>query len=175
MKVLNYYAQLLQDGQIKTTDNKIVRPNACSLRGFALELACKDYYHLPLKISAAGANDLIIKVNGKRRFIEIKSNGSPIGTVGRSSLMCYAFMVDLNKTIAEQYGYIMDMKTFLQIGEKHHHIRHNATVAGGKTVAELKTQSVYNYTKSAPIGSKMYKLEDDYLEAQAMSFSEWFT
>lgn len=170
-----YYVRLLETGKIFYKGTKdIVIVNSCSVLGLALELAVKDFYGLPLNISGRKGIDIIFTDDdGNKRFMEVKSNSSPIGNaVNRSSVMAYAFFIDVNKTLDNQYGYVMDKKIFLEIGYKLNHIK-NGTSAGGKAKC-IKTQTVYNYSKNEFHGAKAFKLEDEYLNVGAIPFSEFF-
>lgn len=176
MKPLQTYAEMLQAGKINYSNSKtVVKPNDCNIYGLALELAVKDYYSLDLTISARRSNDIIFYgKDGKRHFMEVKSNSSPIdGCIGRSSTMAYVFGVKLEKTLAQQWGYVMPLKSFMEIGLELKHIK-SGTTQGGKVSVEYKTQTVWVNKDRLPWGKKAYKLEDAYRANGAASFSEWF-
>ena len=86
--------------------------------------------------------------------------------------MAYSFYVDLDKPLCKQYGYVMSMKDFLSIGFELNHIK-AGTENGGKNRC-LKTQTVYNNSKKAFHGKKAFKLEERYLQVDAVSFKEFF-
>lgn len=175
MKNLSVYAEMLLNGEIyyKGTKTKVI-PNECNLKGLSLELASKDFHGLPLDISSARGIDIVFTdENGKRRFMEVKSNGSPLAIAAeRSSIMAYAFCVNLEKPLNKQWGYVLSRSAFMEIGEKLHHIV-SGTTSGGR-VHTLKTQTVWNNKKNAPHGAKAFKLEDEYIKAGARSFEEYF-
>ena len=182
MKNIQHYVTLLENGSIFYKGTKIpVIVNSCSVFGFALELAVKDYYGLPLVISRQRGIDVITEVNGKRTFIEVKSNSSPLAIgVSRSSLMCYACFVDINKPLNRQKGYVINRSDFVDIGIKLNHIKtgtSNYRANNGKPSFNtcLKTQTVYNYSKGEYHGKKWFKLEDEYIEHGGISFRDWFT
>lgn len=176
MNTLDFYAEMLKNGKVcyaNTHDTVIV--NDCSLRGLALELAVKDFYGLPLTISRVRANDVVFTgEDGKRHFMEVKSNSSPLeDCINRSSVISYAFGVRLEKTLAEQWGYVLPLKTFFEVGIEMGHIK-TGTVQGGKYRVKYKTQTVWNNSKGEAHGKKAYKLEDAYKAVGAVSFKEWF-
>lgn len=176
MKTLNYYANKLANGEIYYKGTKeTVKPNDCNLRGYALELAVKDYYGLELSICREHANDVVFRDEDDRRhFMEVKSNSSPIdGVLNRSSVISYAFFINLDATLAEQNGYVMPLKKFMDIGMSLGHIK-SGTVKGGSVHVEYKTQTVYNYSKMEFHGKKAFKLADAYVQAGAVSFEDWF-
>lgn len=176
MENLRYYAEMVENGKIYYSGTKkVVKPNSCNIYGFAVELAVCDYYGLPLTISRAKTNDVIYTDdNGARHFMEVKSNSSPIdGCVGRSSVIAYVFGVQLDKPLNKQWGYVLPFKTFMSIGKKLKHIK-EGTTTGGTVMVEYKTQTVWNNKKQEPHGTKAYKLEDAYQQANAKSFGEWF-
>lgn len=174
MKNLSYYANLLLEGEIhyKGRKSSIVKPNSCSLLGFALELAVKDYLGLEMSISRSRQADTIFSDEKGRHFLEVKSNSSPFDA-SKCGTIAYAFFVDLEKPLNKQWGYVMPMKLFKEIGYSLNHIK-SGTSNGGRNFVEEKTQTVWNYSKNAPHGAKAYKLEDAYLENGAISFEEWF-
>lgn len=174
MFILQYYANLLLSGSIfyKGTKKPVI-VNGCSIKGFALELAVKDFFNLPLEISGQRQIDVIATINGQRRHLEVKSNSSPIcnGLI-HSSIMVYAFGIDLNKPLNQQYGYIINKADFMAIGTALNHFK-IGTVNGGKATT-VKTQTVWNNSKNAPHGTKAYKLEDEYIKHGGLSFEEFF-
>ena len=173
---LSHFAEMVKNGEVRYTGTrKVVKANACSIRGYALELAVKAHYGLPLTISKARSNDIIFAdENGARHFMEVKSNSSPIdGCLGRSSVMAYVFGVSLDKPLTEQWGYVLPLKSFMAIGTAMGHIK-SGTTAGGAAEVEYKTQTVWNNSKGEPHGTKAYKLEDAYQASGAVSFKEWF-
>lgn len=176
MKELNYYANMLLNGEIHYKDSKdAVKVNDCNLKGYSLELAVKDYYGLPLEISRSRQNDIIFyDADDRKHFMEVKSNSSPIdGVLGRSSFISYAAFVNLDATLAEQVGYVMKLKTFMDIGMTLGHIK-SGTTKGGTVEVEYKTQTVYNNTKSEFHGKKWFKLEAEYVRKGGISFEDWF-
>ena len=176
MRKLSFYADMLAREEITYAGtSKVVKPNAANIRGLALELAVKDYYGLPLAISRANSNDIVYRDSAERRhFMEVKSNSSPLdGCIGRSGTMAYVFGVRLEKTLAEQWGYVMPTKLFMTIGFELKHIK-QGTTNGGRAEVEYKTQTVWNNSKQEPHGTKAYKLEDAYQAAKAKPFKEWF-
>lgn len=176
MKNLSTYAEMVMNGEIcyKGTKKPVIA-NDCAIKGLALELAVKDYFNLPLEVSKSRENDIIfVGDDGKRHFMEVKSNSSPIeNCVGRSSVMAYVFGVQLDKPLSKQWGYVMPLKQFIEIGYAHGHIK-SGTSTGGKVAVAMKTQTVWNNSKNEPHGAKAYKLEDAYIAAGAISFSEMF-
>ena len=177
MKKLQYYAEMLKTGKIHYTKSKtVVKPNDCNIYGLALELAVKDYYGLDLAISKKHSNDVVFYgKDGKRHFMEVKSNSSPIdGCIGRSGTMAYVFGVKLDKTLSQQWGYVMPLKSFMKIGLEMKHIK-SGTTQGGNVKVEYKTQTVWINKDRLPWGKKAYKLEDAYKASGAQSFAEWFS
>lgn len=174
MKKLQYYADLLKNGEIcyKGTKKQVI-VNDCSVRGLALEIAIKDYHGQKMEISGQKQLDLIFTINGKKHFAEIKSNSSPIDvTFNKNSVIFYAFGIQLDKPLNQQYAYIVPKKDFLSIGYELKHIKEGTTSNG--RIKCYKTQTVWNNSKQAPHGSKCFKLEDRYIQAGAIPFSEYF-
>lgn len=173
MYPINYYVALLLAGSIyyKGTRRPVI-VNSCSALGLALELAVKDFFGLPLDISKARGIDIVATIDGKRRFVEVKSNYSPLSeAVDRSSIMVYCFGVQPEKPLCEQWGYVLAKKDFMEIGKSLNHI---TIKKNSKGRPETVTQTVWNNKKQQPHGAKAYKLEDAYIAAGAVSFGEFF-
>lgn len=179
MPKLSIYADMLNSGKIfyagARKDDNPVKPNDCNIRGLALELAVRDYFDLPLVIGTQRQNDIVFRDEDDRRhFMEVKSNSSPLdGILNRSSMISYAFFVDLDRPLNEQMGYVLKLKKFMDIGLSLGHIK-SGTTKGGEVAVEYKTQTVYNYSKMEFHGKKAFKLAEAYAQAGAQSFEEFF-
>lgn len=164
MKKLYQYRENLTEEQKNATD---------ALNGYLLELACKDYAHKPLKISEPGKVDLSFMINGKLRRVEVKQNGGDFRSYCKgSSFIAYAVYIEPDKTLREQLGYIMPMKTFIECGEKLNHIRESKTDSRGNI--KMSLQTLYVYSKNDFHGKKAFKLMDLWEEAGAIPFKDFF-
>lgn len=164
MKTLAYYYQFLTEAQRNATD---------AIFGYLLELAVKDFFNRPLVISPAGKVDLSAVIAGKVRRLEVKQNGGDFRTAGKgSSIIAYAVYVDINKTLAEQFGYVMPMTVFRECGNALNLIRSEKTDSAGHT--KMSLQTLYNYKADDFHGKKAFKLADAWEESGAVTFKEFF-
>ena len=164
MRILNDYIQYLTSEQLG---------NECGRYGYLLELAVKDYFHKPLVISKAGHIDLTITVNGKSRRCEVKENGGDFRFECKgSSVVAYAVYIDGSKTLAEQFGYMINMPAFKTCGYALNHIRTEKKDKDGNN--KMSLQTLYNYKKGDFHGAKAFKLSAMWEEFGAISFKDFF-
>ena len=164
MHILSYYIQFLTAEQLA---------NTCGFYGYLLELAIKDFFGKPLVISAEGKIDISVMYDGKLRRAEIKQNGGQFRSAGKgNSLMFYAVYIEPEKTLAEQFGYIMPMEIFRAIGFELNHIRKEKLDGDGYRIMALQT--LYNYSKADFHGAKAGKLADEWTENGAITFKDFF-
>lgn len=165
MYPLSYYIQFLTASQIAND----------GFYGYVLELAVKDFFGLPLVISEAGHNDCWrVPIDGKDRVLEVKQNGGDFRTAGKgNSFMAYAVYIDLNRDLAHQFGYMMPMEIFRQVGNGDlHHIRAEKKDHNG--ALKMSLQTLYVYKKNDYLGKKAFKLADAWEDAGAVSFKDFF-
>ena len=162
---LNDYFDFLTDEQ---------RNNACGLLGYLLELAVKDYAHKPLEISKPGKVDISLTIDGKLRRVEVKENGGDFryGCKG-NSYIAYAVYIDGDKPLREQFGYVMPMSVFREVGAELNHIRNEKHDRNG--VNKMALQTLYNYKKGDYHGAKAWKLSAMWEAAGAIPFKDFFT
>lgn len=164
MKTLNTYKNSLTAEQLNAVD---------AINGYLLELAVKDYAGQELTISKPGKVDIRLAIDGKRRCVEVKQNG---GDFRRSckgnSYIVYAVYIDGNKPLREQFGYVMPMTVFREIGNSLKHIRAEKIDSAGNK--KMSLQTLYNYSKGDFHGAKAFKLSEAWEEAGAIPFKNFF-
>ena len=164
MFALSYFIQFLSSAQLNAVD---------AINGYLLELAVKAYYGKTLTVSPAGRVDLSAVIGGKLRRLEVKQNGGDFRTAGKgSSWIAYAIYIEPGKPLSEQFGYVMPMETFREIGYELNLIRSEKTDSAGHT--KMSLQTLYNYSKADFHGKKAFKLADAWEDAGAIPFKEFF-
>lgn len=165
MYPLSYYKQFI-DEALWTNDG---------FYGYLLELAVKDFFGLPLIVSEAGKTDCWrVPIDGHDRVLEVKQNGGDFRTAGKgNSYIAYAVYIDINQDLAHQFGYMMQMQTFRDIGNGPlHHVR--AEKKDHKGEIKMSLQTLYVYKKKDFLGKKAFKLADAWEDAGAVSFKDFF-
>jgi len=162
--VLSYYAQFLNPEDIRSF----------GYLGCLLELAIKDFFGLPLVISPAGKPDLkAVIYDGKAHYIESKENGGDFYNACKGTgIMCYAIYIDENKTLPEQFGYVMPMSVFRSAGYALNHIRSEKIDKNG--YKKMALQTLYNYKEDDFHGKKAFKLIDLWEDGGAITFKDCF-
>lgn len=176
------FVDMLINHEICYKNSKIiVFPNSCNLYGYALELAVKHYFGLPLDISRDNNIDVIAEIDGKRHFLEVKTGSSPCVSLRADgseknelktcSFFGYAIYIDPNKTLAGQFGYILPSSIIRKTGFETGFLRETVRSDGKPTI---KTQTLYNYKKNDYHGTKAFKLSALWEENGAIPFKEFF-
>ena len=164
MKTINQYLNNLTPEQRNAVD---------AIPGYLLEYAVKDYYHKPLVISKPGKVDITATIDGHARRMEIKQNGGDFRyNCKGNTYIAYAVYIDPNKSLREQFGYVMPMEIFKACGYALNHIRTEKTDSKGNT--KMALQTLYNYKKGDFHGAKGFKLADAWEAAGAIPFKEFF-
>lgn len=165
MKNLGDYVAYFTEAQLRAHD---------SFWGYLLEYAVKDYAHAPMVISEPGKTDVRMVIDGKLRHVETKQNGGDFRHACKgNSYIAYAVYIDVNKPLREQFGYVMPMKLFKEIGGGPlHHIRSVKKDRSG--LEKMSLQTLYVYKSDSFLGAKGYKLADAWEAAGAIPFKEFF-
>ena len=161
---LVYFIQYLSTQQLNAVD---------ALNGYLLELAVKAWAGKKLAVSSAGHVDLSVMIDGKVRRLEVKQNGGDFRSAGKGSTwIAYAVYIEPGKPLSEQFGYVMPMETFREIGYQLNLIRSEKTDSKGNS--KMSLQTLYNYSKADFHGKKAFKLADAWENAGAIPFKEFF-
>lgn len=178
MRDISYYVNLISNGSIKYKDNttRTFRANSCAINGCAMQLAAQDWAKNKLEFRLHGIDIIYKDADGERRFLEVKSNSSPIEAASalRCSMIAYASHVEPSRPLNKQDGYVLPMADFLRIGKELKLIK-SGTSCGGSKTEDMKTQTVYNNSKGDYHGTKWFKLEEEFLKVGALTFEEFFT
>lgn len=144
--------------------------------GKTLEMLIKAYNGNKIVIAKQGATDL----RKGNKCYEIKSNGGELGEslsnlVKGSSMVIYFPYIDVNTTLLNQEGFVIDKPTFLKVLENAGALRKKVKTSGDECIA---IKSVYNMKTQKPISEKFYNalLNGFYEEIEngnGMTFEEW--
>ena len=160
----------LKDFEKLFTEKELANINA--YHGFLLEYAIKWYGGITLKISDIGKPDCKLTINGQNRIVEIKQNGGNFYSACKgSSFIAYCVFIDPEKSLKEQFGYIMPMGDFKVCGAALNHIRSEKRDRGA---VKMALQTLYDYKKADFHGTKAFKLADMWEEAGAIPFKDFF-
>lgn len=161
---------ILKEFEKLLTVKELANPNG--YHGFLLEYAVKWYSGQVMKIADIGKPDCKLTISGKNRIVEIKQNGGNFYSACKgSSFIAYAVFIDPEKTLREQFGYIMPMGDFKMCGTALNHIRGEKRDRGA---VKMALQTLYDYKKADFHGTKAFKLADMWEEAGAIPFKDFF-
>ena len=149
MKKLNSYAVYSHHGEH-------------GLKGDCFELAIKDLFGYPLKVSGKGAVDVRIKINGVKTTnkVEVKTGAGEIpNNLKGNSYVVYCPVVDLNKPLNEQEGFVIKRTDFIEVLKASGCYRACKKTSSGEFTHAIQT--FWNNKRNEPHGKKYECLLDN--------------
>lgn len=138
--------------------------NDCGIYGKATEMNLKAFLNLTVKVARAGQTDL----RKSHVRYEIKTGAGELGNIGEklvkgSSMVVYIPVVNENKSIVEQEGFVMSRELFLETLENCGMIREKTATNGTRKVT---IQTFWNRSKNAPHGKGYGRMLDAFYDLE---------
>jgi hypothetical protein len=138
--------------------------NDCGIYGKATEMAIKEFLHLKVKVARQGQTDM----RKAKTCYEIKTGAGELGNIGGklvkgSTMVIYIPVVNENRSIDEQEGFVMSREMFLETLENCGMIREKTATNGTR---KITIQTFWNRSKNQPHGKGYARMLDAFYDLE---------